>query len=127
MSIVLKSGFSTEQGLEMVSKLVENKELEKRIQLCQEQLNEGQNFAEALHKSQIFKGSYARMALIADKVGSLDEVMGEIASEYEHAVNTKLTNLIALIEPSLVIALSLIVGVILFSVMLPLLGIMSGL
>lgn len=127
MSIVLKSGMSPEQGLEMVSNLVENELLEKKIQFCQEQLHEGQNFAEALHQAQIFKGSYERMALIATKTGVLDETMGEIASEYEYAVNTKLTNLIAMIEPTLVIVLSLIVGIILFSVMLPLLGVMSGL
>lgn len=127
MAIVLKSGLSPEQGLELVATLVENEVLEKKIKVCQELLNEGQNFSEALHQAQIFKGSYARMALIAGKAGVLDEAMSEIASEYEYAVNTKLTNLIAMIEPTLVIVLSLIVGIILFSVMLPLLGVMSGL
>ena len=47
--------------------------------------------------------------------------------EYEHSVNTKINQMISMIEPTLVIVLSVIVGIILFSVMLPLLGIMSGL
>ena len=38
-----------------------------------------------------------------------------------------MNNTLAVLEPTLVIVLSVIVGAILFSVMLPLLGIMAGL
>ena len=38
-----------------------------------------------------------------------------------------MNNLLAILEPTLVVLLSLIVGVILLSVMLPLMGIMSSL
>ena len=56
----------------------------------------------------------------------MDEAMEKISAEYEYNVNTRITHLIGLLEPTLVIVLSVIVGVILFSVMLPLLGIMSA-
>ena len=65
--------------------------------------------------------------IIAGKAGMMDEMMGRIADECEEEVDEKLSSMIAVLEPTLVIILSVIVGTILLSVMLPLLGIMSGL
>ena len=127
MSIALKSGMTPEQGLELTDKLVENEAFEKKLADCSQKLSEGMDFSQALHESGIFTGPYARMAFIAGKAGVMDEAMAQIASEYEYSAQNRITNLIAMLEPTLVIILSLIVGVILFSVMLPLLGIMSGL
>ncbi len=67
------------------------------------------------------------MASIGAKTGVMDEVMEKIAGQYEDEINEGLSNVVAAIEPSLVIILSLIVGVILLSVMLPLISIMAGL
>ena len=54
-------------------------------------------------------------------------MMGRIADACEEEADEKLSSMIAVLEPTLVIILSVIVGTILLSVMLPLLGIMSGL
>lgn len=67
------------------------------------------------------------MASIGDRTGALDEVMQEIADRYQEEIDLKFTGIIGALEPTLVIILSLIVGMILLSVMLPLMGIMSSL
>lgn len=67
------------------------------------------------------------MASLGSRTGMLDEVMRKIADQYEEEINTRLSGVIAAIEPTLVIILSLIVGLILLSVMLPLISIMAGL
>ena len=108
MSLALKSGLTPEQGMEFSENLIED-------------------IAEALVKAGIFTGVYARMTSIAGKAGMMDEMMGRIADECEEEVDEKLSSMIAVLEPTLVIILSVIVGTILLSVMLPLLGIMSGL
>ena len=56
----------------------------------------------------------------------MDQVMEQIADLYQDDIDTRMNNLLAVLEPTLVAALSLIVGVILLSVMLPLMGIMSS-
>lgn len=127
MSIALKSGMTPEQGLTLTEQLVENASYQARIADCKIKLMEGSDLASALQQSKLFTGSYARLASIAGKAGTLDEAMKQISSEYEYSVNEKINGLIAMLEPTLVIVLSLIVGAILFSVMLPLLGILSGL
>ena len=127
MSIALKSGLSPENSLELASNLVENNTVKEKIELCKEKLNEGSSLHDALKDTKILSGSYARMAYIAGKSGMLDEAMEQIASEYEHTAYTKIHSIIGMLEPTLVMILSVIVGIILLSVMMPLLGIMSSL
>ena len=52
--------------------------------------------------------------------------MDDIANQLEGEIDEKISSYINILEPTLVIILSIIVGVILLSVMLPLLGIMSN-
>ena len=66
------------------------------------------------------------MASIGGKTGSMDQVMDQIAGLYQDDIDNRMNNALAVLEPTLVIALSLIVGIILLSVMLPLMGIMSS-
>lgn len=127
MALTLKSGLSPERGMEFSEKLILDENFRKKIESCKEDMENGVGMAEALVKAKIFTGVYARMISIAGKAGTMDEVMGEIADRCENEVDEKLSSMIAVLEPTLVIILSVIVGTILLSVMLPLLGIMSGL
>ena len=127
MSIALKSGLTCEAALDLSADLIEINDYKQRIIHFKKNLEDGMLLSETLQHNHIFKGTYARMARVAEKAGTLDEAMAHIASEYEYDVQNTITQRIALIEPALVIILSIIVGIILFSVMLPLLGIMSSL
>lgn len=127
MALTLSSGLNPERSLELVAALNEDPVFQEKLTLCQAQINEGKDLTEALAATGIFTGMYARMASIGSKTGSLDQVMNEIAELYQEDIDTRMNNLLAVLEPTLVVLLSLIVGVILLSVMLPLMGIMSSL
>ena len=66
------------------------------------------------------------MISVGFRTGSIDTVMDRIAYQYEKEIDDRIRHLIAILEPTLVIILSLIVGMILLSVILPLMGIMSS-
>ena len=74
----------------------------------------------------LFSGLYARLIQTGEKTGRLDDVMKNMAAQYETDVEESLSGVVALIEPTLVILLSVIIGSILLSVMLPLIGILSA-
>lgn len=88
--------------------------------------NSTPTFREALAKAQIFSNLYSRMIAVGFRSGSIDTVMKRIASHYEEETDKQLARIVSIIEPTLVIILSLIVGIILLSVLLPLMGIMSS-
>ena len=125
LAMTLSSGLDTYNSLDMVSALVENRTMEEKIAVCKKRLKDGDNLSEALVKSSIFSNLYSRMVAVGFKAGSIDTVMGKISENYEKETDKKLQSMISVLEPTLVIILSFIVGLILLSVILPLMGIMS--
>ncbi len=126
MALTLSSGLDTYDSLDMVSQLVDNKEMQAKIADCKNRIGQGDNFSEAVAKAGIFSNLYARMIAVGFKTGNVDTVMNKIAESYEKETNDRIYSIIAVLEPTLVIILSLIVGLILLSVILPLMGVMSS-
>ena len=101
-------------------------EMAKKIERCKAQMQGQADLPEALASAEIFSNLYSRMVSVGFRSGSMDVVMLQIASHYEEETDRQLSRIVSIIEPTLVIILSLIVGVILLSVLLPLMGIMAS-
>lgn len=126
LHLTFSSGMDTYQSLDMIAEIVENDQMQAKINLCKKELDQDSNLPEALVKSEIFSSLYSRMVAIGFRSGSIDTVMQQISQNYEAETDRQINKIISIIEPTLVILLSLIVGIILLSVLLPLMGIMSS-
>ncbi len=126
MAMTLASGLDTDESLDMVERITENPVMLGRIKKCRELMASGELFVDAVAKAEIFPSLYCRMLSIGFKTGTADSVMEEIARRSEVEVNEDIESIINKVEPTLVIIMSLIVGLILLSVMLPLMSIMTS-
>lgn len=126
MYLALGSGLDTDQGLALARQLADNPYMESKISHCRELTASGMLFSEAVLTSGIFEGIYSSMITIGFKTGSLDKVMQKISQEYEDAVDSRISGFISVLEPAIVIVLSVLIGLILISFLMPLIGIMSG-
>lgn len=126
MSLALCSGLDTFHSLDLTLHLIDHPDLQKKIMQCKNDVENGASFTEALASTGIFSSFYMRMISIGWKTGSADVVMQKIAEEYDQENSRRLQSVISILEPVLVIILSLIIGLILLSVILPLLGIMAS-
>lgn len=126
MALTLSSGLDTYSSLDLVSELVDNKLMRDKIKKCKALIENGSNFAEALAVTAIFSNLYSRMIAVGFRTGNIDVIMNKIAQNYERETDAKIYSMISILEPTLVIVLSFIVGLILLSVILPLMGIMSS-
>lgn len=127
MAIALKSGLTQEQSLELTEGLLEDEDFCKKLEVCKLGLTEGRDLMELLREEQLFTGLYVRLASIGARTGALDQAMEKIADLSQENLENRTARMLAALEPTLVITLSLIVGAILLSVMLPLMGILSSL
>jgi type IV pilus assembly protein PilC len=125
MALTLSSGLDTDHSLEMVGRLVNNPNMYNKITNCRSLISKGHGFPEALVETKIFTNMYSRMIKIGYKTGSVDKVMQKIASCYEDEIDNRMRRMISILEPSLVIILSVIVCMILLSVMLPLMAVIN--
>ncbi len=127
MSLLLSSGYDTDEALAMMPAMLDDAGLKKKIAALRERIATGDSFHQALVESGIFKGIYNRILVIGFKAGKAEETMARVAQQYEDEVDASINRFLDIIEPTLVAVLSVIVGIILLSVMLPLMSIMSSL
>lgn len=126
MYMVLSSGFDTTQGLDFAMRLVDNPHMEERIRRCKEFSDSGQSFSNSVIAAGIFDKLHASMISIASKTGSMDQIMHQFSKEYEADFDRKIIRFITILEPTLIIILSIIIGLILTVFLLPLVGMMSS-
>lgn len=126
MAMCLGSGMETYSSLDIIAQLVGNEKMTKKIQNCKKYIQEGANLSEALYSSEIFNRLFSQMVAVGFKSGKMDIVLSKISDNYEKITDKKIQSMISVLEPTLVIILSIIVGMILLSVILPLMGIMSS-
>lgn len=126
LAMMVSSGYSLEKALELAPGIVTDKVAREKIEKCSELLNDGKSFPDALGEIKMFDGMQNRMVSVGYKAGQLDSVMNKMAKIYEEEVDDSIEKLLSFIEPTLVAMLSIIIGGILISVMLPLTSIMSS-
>lgn len=125
MSMGLRSGFGPEFSLQLARQMVSHPLVVSRIDTALQLLNNGGLFADAMTESQLFQGMDARLISIGIRAGASDEVMKKLSDRYHEESIANINRAISIMEPTIVIALSILVGVVLLSVMMPLLGILS--
>lgn len=127
MYLCLSSGLDIDQSLEMTEQLVEHPAVQKKISELRRLTADGGSFQEAVTGTGLFPGIYARMLSIASRTGATADVMKQISDRYDEEAQERICDILSKLEPALVAILSIAAGLILLSVMLPLIGIMSGL
>lgn len=122
----LKSGLDMNESLILAADLNEEPALEEVLSEAKRKVADGEDAEKALKETGLFGGIYSKMLSVGIKTGAAPQVLEQISDMNQNEVDTRLGNTLAALEPTIVIVLSVLVGVILLSVMLPLLGIISG-
>ena len=125
MSLLLKSGVQIVNALEETKSLIDNHYLAKKFDGVVTNVRNGMDLDAALRTLGIFPPLFLKMVHIGQTTGHLDTMMERSAVMFEEDVEEALDKLTVMLEPILIITLSVIVGVILISVMLPMIEIMK--
>jgi type IV pilus assembly protein PilC len=128
MALSLSCGLGVEEAVDMsVSLNKDAKALNAKYAKCKELLSGGASLSDALKQSALLSARDSRMLSLGDHSGMADTAMAEIARKSDDKVQYEIAGIVSRIEPTLVIITSVIIGVILLSVMLPLISIMTAL
>ncbi len=127
LSMMLSSGFPTGEALEMTGKVLSDKDAADKVGAIRASLENGSTFADAVSETGLFDELHNRMITMGSATGKEDQVLGKLAGLYEEQVEDDITRLVAIIEPTLVALLSIVIGAVLLTVMLPMAGILSSL
>ena len=123
---LLSSGASEMNALEFCLHQTQYAELKKILETCRDDMDQGTMLVQSLVRRRVLPGLYGQMLLSGEESGQLPQAMKMVSYRLEQEAEDALCGVIDCIEPVLTGYLTLAVGFTLLSVMLPLLGILSG-
>lgn len=126
-STLLASGIPVLQALSIVKKVVNNKVLENTIDEVHNRIMAGTDIATPIKKSEVFPPVVGYMIGIGEESGRLEEMLEKISEAYDEELEITTQKMTSLLEPIMILVLTVIVGFIVLSAILPIMEIASGL
>jgi len=126
LAVLIRSGISMGIGMEMLQPIMNNAYVEKRIEEARKALNHGSPADKVIESLDLFPWVLVKLFSVAQTTGHMDSMLDKAADVMEKETDAHLERLTTVIEPILIIFLSVIIGVILISVILPIISIMNA-
>jgi type IV pilus assembly protein PilC len=119
LSTVLTGGIPLIQGLETAADSLGTPLLRKTLVKAAKLVREGQPLSASLASTGIFPELSVDMIEVGESTGALPAMLSSVAEFYEDDVNTKMTAVLALIEPAIMIFMGMFVAFVLIALYLP--------
>ena len=125
--LVLFAGLHPQEAMDLAFQQVPSGSLRKSLDQAKKSLKPSNGLVDLLMSSGVYPPLLQNTLAIAVKTGKTDQVMETVARKTQEDAENSMTALLNRIEPILIVILSAFVGIVLFSLIIPLIGIMSAL
>ena len=125
LSTLLSSGVPIIQALEITKNIVTNSVISGVIEQAKIEVQEGKSLAACIERSGRFPGLVVHMIATGEKTGQLEEMLVHVSNAYDAEVERKISTMISLIEPLMMLVMFGIAGVVIAAMMLPMLSVMN--
>jgi type IV pilus assembly protein PilC len=119
LATLIESGVPILYGLDIISKAVGNKVMEKAIIRIRDSVRGGKGMAEPLGTTGVFTPMVVQMVAVGEEIGELGKMLSKISEFYRERINTTLNRIGTLIEPVILIFMGIIIGILVISMFLP--------
>ena len=118
LSALLRGGVPLLEALGTVQGVLSNRLLARAISQVQLRVREGKGMARPLSETGMFPPLALNMIAVGEETGKLDGMLAEVAGYYDQEVKRSTKRLTALLEPALILAMGLIIGIVVISMLL---------
>ena len=126
LAMLVSSGYPLDEALELACGVLRDDSSREKLEQVRARLLEGAGLGEAIAASGLFDNLTSCMIRTACAAGCADGALATAARECEEDAEDRIDRLVAIIEPTLVGVLSVVIGAVLLSVMLPMAGVISS-
>jgi type IV pilus assembly protein PilC len=126
LSLLISSGVPILDALDISKETLTNIRFQEAAANISQSVEKGASLAVAIERQPIFPIIVSQMAAIGEKTGKLDEVLGKVAASFEDEANNMVKNLSTALEPIIMIVLGISVGFLIFSLLLPIYGVLGS-
>tara|TARA_B100000676_G_scaffold75775_1_gene75336 strand:- start:26158 stop:27393 length:1236 start_codon:yes stop_codon:yes gene_type:complete len=117
--ILVGSGISVIDTMNLVKKVVDNRVYELAIEEAAKQIENGSSISDALKLTDIFPGVLIQLMNTGEETGEIDKLAIKVSDFYSKQVDAIVDRLTSIIEPALIILIGVIIGIVLVAVYMP--------
>jgi len=126
MYLLLSSGITITSALDLSQDVVMRRDIAAKILESKEVIFAGSRLSDALKsKNTIFPSIILKIIEAGEKTGTLDQSMQDIAVYMDYQVTSSLKTLTSLLEPLMLVAVGILVGGMMMSIIAPIYGLIS--
>ena len=126
LATMLRAGIPISQTFDVAIASAGNIRYRRGLESVRKRMVTGDGFSEPLAATGLFSPMVLRMVRVGEETGTLDQSLEQIADFLAEEMDYKVRNMIALMEPSLIIAVGGAVGFVAVSVILPMYGLLKA-
>lgn len=120
LATLLSGGIPLVQALEIAVAAVGNLWVRGRLHPTIQQVREGKAFHAALETTAVFDPLEIDMVKVGEATGSLDVMLSSVAEFLDEQVETRMSRILSLVEPLMLVFMGIVVAILLISIYMPL-------
>jgi len=122
LATLLGNGVTLLAGLAIVKETLSNTVLAGALDGVITRLREGKGFGRPLADTGLYPKLATQMILVGEESGRLEEMLTRVAEVYDREVQMSIKRFLAILEPALILSLAVMIGGIVFSILLGVMG-----
>ena len=122
LSTLLGAGIPLIEALDIVSRTMGNVHFREALQEAKDDVAMGDALSLSIERCGLFPPMVHHMIHIGEETGDLEEMLTKLAEYYEEEVELTTQQVMAAVEPLIIVVMALIVGVIVGAVMMPMMS-----
>lgn len=118
-SILLQSGVPLLRALRLSKEVTQNSLYDDALETAINSIREGGGVADSLKRSKLFPPVALQMVAAGEKSGHAAELLKQVADDQSMELENRLSVLMSLVQPALIVVMGLIIGFIVMAILLP--------
>ena len=119
VSLAFKSGMPLLQAINIATNVIKNRNYQNAIKKVARSITDGKSLHKAMEKQKLFPITAIQLIALGEETGTLDTILEKIATIYNEKLNNITDNINNLLEPIIMLILSILVGGLIIGIYLP--------
>lgn len=126
LAALLRNGVPVLEALRVVANIIQNKVISSELLQARDRVTDGTTISSPLSSSKIFPPLLIDMLAVGEESGDMVNSLDQIADTYERELKRSIKVFIGFLEPAIIIILALTVGVVVFSMLIAVFKLSTG-
>ncbi|HSR52698.1 MAG TPA: type II secretion system F family protein [Acidobacteriota bacterium] len=117
LGTLLRSAVPLIQSINIVKEVISNRRIADAMEPIKSGVKKGEGLAKPFRETAVFPAFAVHLLEVGEETGKLDAMLLQIADAYDRELKTATKDLLALVEPAIILTMGLIIGVMVVSML----------